>query len=107
MAISMAADAKYGVITMENHVIRGGLGSFVAESMAEAGLGRRLARIGLKDTFAHGGSRSYLMRYYDLDALALITRIETLMGERFDISASELASVHLAATHSMAKAEAL
>jgi transketolase len=42
------------VITAENHSVIGGLGSAVAETMAEAGLGRPLRRIGLRDTFAEG-----------------------------------------------------
>jgi len=42
------------VITCENHSIIGGLGSAVAEVMAEAGAGVPLRRIGLRDTFAEG-----------------------------------------------------
>lgn len=42
------------VVTAENHSIIGGLGSAVAEAMAEAGTGRPLRRIGLRDTFAEG-----------------------------------------------------
>ncbi|MEZ6076125.1 MAG: transketolase C-terminal domain-containing protein [Pirellulaceae bacterium] len=43
------AAARLGVITIENHTIMGGLGSAVAELMAEAGLGKRLIRLGIKD----------------------------------------------------------
>jgi len=107
MAVSMAAQAKVGVITMENHVIHGGLGSRVAESMAEVGLGKRLIRIGLQDTFAHGGSRPYLMRTYSLDAMALIAQVEVLMGKCLEINPSELSTAYLTAVHSEAKAEAL
>ncbi|MBD1544706.1 transketolase family protein [Roseibium aggregatum] len=42
------------VVTAENHTIVGGLGSAVAEVMAEAGIGCPLRRIGLRDTFAEG-----------------------------------------------------
>ena len=45
--------SRYGVVTLENHTIIGGLGSAVAEMMAEAGLGKKLLRLGLKDTYAH------------------------------------------------------
>ena len=48
--------------------------SLVAETIADHGVGKQLIRLGLKDTFAHGGSRPYLMRYYGLDALALVAR---------------------------------
>ena len=44
------ASPRYGVITMENHSVIGGLGSAAAEAMADAGAGRRLVRLGLQDT---------------------------------------------------------
>lgn len=49
-----AASSVRAVVTAENHSIIGGLGSAVAECLAEAGLGRPLRRIGLCDTFAEG-----------------------------------------------------
>jgi transketolase len=105
--LDAAASTRHGVITMENHTIVGGLGSAVAELMAEAGLGKKLVRIGLKDTYAHGASRPYLMKKYELDALALVRAVEALTGNSFDIGEDDLASVRLAAVHSAAKVEAL
>lgn len=99
--------AKYGVITMENHTVVGGLGSAVAEVMAEAGVGKRLVRMGIPDTFAHGASRQYLMRQYGLDAMALVGKIERLLNASYGIVESDLAAVRLTAVHSDAKAEAL
>jgi transketolase C-terminal domain/subunit len=61
LSVSTAARA---VVTAENHSIIGGLGSAVAETLAEAGLGRPLRRIGLADTFAEGAR----------DALHLFTK---------------------------------
>lgn len=101
------AQARRGVITMENHTIVGGLGSAVAEVMAESGLGKRLARIGLRDTYAHGASRPYLMHKYGLDAIALVQTVERLLGTNLDISEDDLANVRLDKVHSAAKAEAL
>jgi transketolase len=105
--LSAAAQARYGVITMENHTILGGLGTAVAEMIAEAGLGRKLVRIGLKDAFLHGASRPYLMREYELDALALVRQVERLLGASLGITEDDLAAVRLDAVHSEAKAEAL
>ncbi|MDA8441612.1 MAG: transketolase [Peptococcaceae bacterium] len=105
--LAAVAKAKYGVVTMENHSIIGGLGSSVAEVMAEAGIGRKLVRIGIKDTFVHGASKPYLMREYGLDAVALIGEVEKLMEEQFAIQTEELGEVYLAPVHSAAKAEAL
>ncbi len=98
---------RHGVITLENHVTEGGIGSLVAETMADAGVGKRLIRLGLKDTYAHGGSRSYLMRYYGLDALALVRGVEELVGESFGIDESDLDSARVEDVHSLVKAEAL
>jgi transketolase len=98
---------RHGVITLENHVTEGGIGSLVAETMADAGLGKRLIRLGLKDTYAHGGSKPYLMRYYGLDALALVRGIEGLMGHEFGISETNLDSARVDDVHSLVKAEAL
>ena len=54
------------VITAENHTIVGGLGSAVADVLAEAGIGVPLRRIGIADTFAEAGSREYLFAKYGL-----------------------------------------
>ena len=45
--VDHAASVRHGVVTLENHLVTGGLGSMVAEAMADAGLGRRLIRLGL------------------------------------------------------------
>ena len=71
------------------------------------GIGKRLIRLGLKDTYAHGGSRPYLMRYYGLDATALIKGIEDLMRQDFGISEQDLDTARVDDVHSLAKAEAL
>ena len=92
---------------MENHVVTGGLGSAVAEVMAESGVPRKLVRIGLRDTFVHGASRPYLMKEYGLDAAALVREVETLLSTDFAISETDLAEVRIEAVHSEAKAEAL
>jgi transketolase len=68
------AEAAHIVITAENHSIIGGLGSAVAETLAEAGLGRPLRRIGLQDTFAEGAlTAPYLFTKYGLTVEHLVT----------------------------------
>jgi transketolase len=101
------ANSRYGVITMENHTIVSGLGSIIAEKLAESGMSKKLVRIGLRDTFAHGASKNYLLRKYGMDAMALIREIETLVGKEFNISEDSLHTAFAAAVHSKAKAEAL
>ncbi len=99
--------ARCGVITMENHTIIGGLGSAVAEMMTEHGIGKKLVRIGLRDTFAHGASLPYLKKEYGFDAMALIRSIESLLGASFRISEDELAEIRLSEISGSVNAEAL
>jgi transketolase len=62
-----AATAARVVVTAENHTIIGGLGSAVAETLAEAGLGRPLRRVGIPDTFAEGAQTApFLFAKYGL-----------------------------------------
>ena len=65
--VTGVARQSRAVVTAENHSIIGGLGSAVAETIAEAGLGRVLRRIGLQDTFAEGSKTGpHLFRKYHL-----------------------------------------
>lgn len=106
--VEAASKAKYGVVTMENHTITGGLGTAVAEVMAENGAGGRLTRIGINNTFAHGASRPYLMKEHGLDAMALVRRIEALLGgESFKITEADLAAVRLDTAAAEGQLEAL
>jgi transketolase len=75
-----AAGARVAV-TAENHTIIGGLGSAVAETIAEAGLGRPLRRVGLRDTFAEGSlTAPYLFDKYGLSTRTLIETIWSALG---------------------------
>ncbi len=105
--IEAVSNNRYGVITMENHSIIGGLGTAVAELMAERGASRRLVRIGLRDTFMHGASREHLMKEYEIDAMSLIREIEGLMGISLNIKEEELQKVHLETINNDVRAEAL
>ena len=98
---------KHGVITIENHLITGGLGSLVAEKIADNGLGAKLIRLGLNDTFAHGASKGYLMREYNLDAIALVQAAERSLKKDLGIRPEDIAQVRIDAVHSEAKPEAL
>lgn len=105
--IEAISKSKYGIITMENHSIIGGLGTIVAEKMAEAGIGKKLRKIGIKDTFVHGASKQYLMKEYGLDAAALVKIVEEAIGKKLKIKEKELSEAFIAEVHSQAKAEAL
>ena len=71
--VSAVSAACKVVLTAENHLITGGLGSAVAEVLAESGTGRPLHRIGLVDTFAEGaGTAPYLFGKYGLSTQSIV-----------------------------------
>lgn len=105
--LDAVGDTTEGVIVLENHSVIGGLGSAVAEAMAEAGFGRPLRRLGLRDRYAHGASRPHLMREYGLDALAVVRAVEELTNTELGIEPEDLAAVRLPSHHSAAAAEDL
>lgn len=84
---------KYGAVTIENHVTIGGLGSAVADVIAEHGIGCKLIKVGIQDTYTHGASKMYLMKKYGLDAMTLIKAVESLTGKSFNIEEKDLEEV--------------
>jgi transketolase len=91
--IETIASAKFGVIAMENHSVIGGLGSATAELMAEAGIGKKLVRLGIQDIYAHGASRGYLMKEYGIDAPAMVKAAAALLGADLSADESDLPAV--------------
>jgi len=77
---------KYGAISMENHTVIGGLGESIANVISENGLGTKLKKIGLQDTYPHGASKMYLMKKYGLSATSLIEAVEEMVGRNYNIS---------------------
>jgi transketolase len=78
--LRVAAAARV-VLSAENHSVVGGLGTAVAEALAEAGLGRPLRRIGLPDTFAEGArSADYLFTKYGLSTQSIVDAAWLALG---------------------------
>jgi transketolase len=105
--LSALKSANNGIVTMENHSVVGGLGSAVAELMAENGISTPLTRLGLNDMYAHGASKNYLMKEYALDAMSLVRTAQNVLGKDLNIAETDLATARIDAVHSAAKAEAL
>lgn len=55
------------LLTLDNHSIIGGLGSAVAETIAEHRVSVPLHRIGLRDVYGKAASNAYLYRHFGLD----------------------------------------
>ena len=77
--IVRSADTTGRIVTVEDHNIIGGLGSAVAEVLAEHGKGR-LTRLGLPDVFGESGSPADLYRKYRLDAPGIAAAVREVLG---------------------------
>lgn len=70
------AECSKLLVSVEEHNILGGLGSMIAEVLAEHGIGRRLCRIGLPDVFAEGyGTHKSVRAANGLDSASICGRI--------------------------------
>lgn len=72
--VKAAAETKF-IVTAEEHNIIGGLGSAVAEVLAEKSPAKVL-RVGVKDTFGESGKPNELMEKYGLTAKHIVEVIE-------------------------------
>jgi transketolase len=68
------------VISAENHQIIGGLGSAVAELLAENSYQGKFRRIGIEDEFGQVGTQDYLTKHYGLDAETIAAKTRELLG---------------------------
>jgi Transketolase, C-terminal subunit len=85
-------NSKYGAITIENHLTTGGLGTAVADVMAENAIGKRLIKVGI-NSYTHGASKMYLMKKYGIGAMDLVVAAENLLNRKLDISESDMEEV--------------
>jgi transketolase len=82
-AILSACRETGGVVTVEEHVLEGGLGSAVAETCLDAGVSpKRAVRLGLGSEFCSVvGSQEYLRRRYGLDRTAIEAAVRDIVKE--------------------------
>jgi transketolase len=82
LSLSRAAKETGGIVTIEEHMIEGGLGGAVAESLMDAGaIPGFFVRFGLRSCFSSVvGSQTYLRKVYGLDAesiaLSVLSRLQ-------------------------------
>ncbi len=66
------------VVAAENHVSVGGLASLVVETLFDAGIGKKVTRIGLPDRFIECGAVPTLQAKYGLTTEAIVAKIARL-----------------------------
>ena len=80
-AIVAAANATGAIVTCEEHNIIGGLGSAVAEVLAEKA-SARLVRVGVKDTFGESGKPADLLKKYGLTAADIVAAAKQAIANK-------------------------
>ena len=71
-AIIDAIDLGAKIITVENHFVNNGLGSAVAEVIAEHGKAVKFQRLGVKDKYGQTGSLDFLKKEYGIDKDSIV-----------------------------------
>ena len=72
------------VITVENHWVSSGLGRIVAGVLADRRSSAQLTRVGIGDTFTHGGTAAYLEDYYGLSPAQIRRAVLGALGVASD-----------------------
>lgn len=83
-AIMKAVSETRRIVTIEEHNVVGGLGTAVADVIAESGKGCAFEKVGLQDEFAEIGYPEDLYSYYKLDADGIIEKVREVMGKDFE-----------------------
>ncbi len=83
-AILAAVKDTRRIITAEDHTVVGGLGSAVAEVVAESGKGCVLRRLGYQDEFAIVGYPDDLLHKHKLDADGMVETIGQVLKAEFE-----------------------
>ena len=69
------------VITVEEHSLHGGVGSLIAEIIAEEKLNVNLKRLGIPEgQFSKAGPRADIRAYYQFDARGIVANAKTLLN---------------------------
>ena len=83
-AVVKAIQDTRRIITVEDHTVLGGLGSAVAEVMAETGKGCAFTRLGLQDKFAPIGLHEDIMSMLGIDSNGIINAVREAMNKDFE-----------------------
>lgn len=79
LVLSEAA-GKRAVVTFENHSVNGGLGSSVAETLAEAQVCVPFKRIGVNEQFGQVGTANWLQKEFGLCASDVVKTVNALLA---------------------------
>jgi transketolase len=96
-AVLNAARETGGIVTVEEHTIRGGLGGAVAEACLDNGVSPRgFMRLGLRGGFTSiVGSQDYLRRLYGLDRGSISAAVESVARQSTGSGSARLLTIDI------------
>jgi transketolase len=80
-AIDKSAKLTGAIVTVEEASINGGLGSAVAERLAETSFGGKFQRIGLPDEFLVLGDMEEVYDFYGISSQGIADKVSALLGK--------------------------
>jgi transketolase len=83
-AILRAVEETRRIVTFEDHNVIGGLGTAVADVIAESGKGCAFQKVGIPDEFTIIGYPEDVQNYYKIDTDGIIEKVREVMGRDFE-----------------------
>jgi transketolase len=80
-AIEAAATETGAIVTAEEHLLHGGLGSIVAQVLA-FGTTAPLASLGIKDTYCKSGNPEELLEANGLTAVDIVAAVKSVLARK-------------------------
>ena len=77
--IKTLAHTCHWIVSVEDHSTIGGLGSAIAETLAENGFRGKLVRLGVQDTYGESGQPAELYEKYGIAAGAIVRRVREIV----------------------------
>ena len=77
--INNIASTVKGIVTVENHSILGGIGSRIAEILAQRPNHAPIAYVGVEDVFTESGNSTKVKEKYGLNVENIIAKVESVM----------------------------
>jgi len=85
--LGIIAEPK-GLVTVEEHLLNGGLGSIIAEILADCGKQLPLKRIGIEDRYYYAYTRSHIHSLCKLDKDSIVKTVVGWFQNRLNLSTS-------------------
>jgi len=78
-----AAKSAELIVTIEEHVLNGGLGSAVLEAFSDHGVYKKVIRLGIPDVFAEKyGSQDIIMAEFGLDSRNIVKTVKNCLTQK-------------------------